>query len=207
MAQPANSFELKGKLRFHAESVYSPRQWRDPPYTLESSRALAPRRGAAKTMTSPKTSQKGLIMNLHIEQRESEGIVILDLKGPLTLGHGDLELRDRLPALRQSGNVNIILNLKEVSEIDSTGLGTLVFGLARLRKAGGRLALVNLNRSHLELFLLTKLAIAFEFFEDEQDAVNSFFPDRALKRFDILNFVQQKNDRNSDRGLPSPAAC
>ena len=146
-------------------------------------------------------------MNLHIEQRESEGILILDLKGPLTLGHGDLELRDRLPALGQSGNVNIILNLKEVSEIDSTGLGTLVFGLARLRKAGGRLALVNLNRSHLELFLLTKLAIAFEFFEDEQDAVNSFFPDRTLKGFDILNFVQQENDRISDRGLPSPTAC
>jgi len=130
-------------------------------------------------------------MSLHIEQREREGIVILDLKGPLTLGHGDLELRDRLPALHQSDKVNIVLNLKDVSEIDSTGLGTLVFGLARLRKSGGRLALANLNRKHLELFLLTKLAIAFEFFEDEQDAVNSFFPDRALNRFDILNFVRQ----------------
>jgi|SRR5579871_66302 len=130
-------------------------------------------------------------MSLHIEERENEGIMILDLKGPLTLGHGDLELRDRLPALHQSGKVNIILNLKDVSDIDSTGLGTLV-GLARLRKAGGRLALVNLDRAHLELFLLTKLAIAFEFFDDEQDAVNSFFPDRALKCFDILKFVQQE---------------
>ena len=136
-------------------------------------------------------------MSLHIEQREVEGIVILDLKGPLTLGHGDLELRDRLPSLPQSGQVNIILNLEDVSEIDSTGLGTLVFGLARLRKAGGRLALVNLNRSHLELFLLTKLAIAFEFFEDEQDAVNSFFPDRALKRFDVLTFVEQESGASS----------
>jgi anti-sigma B factor antagonist len=138
-------------------------------------------------------------MSLHIEQRESEGVIILDLKGPLTLGHGDLELRDRLPALHQSGKVNILLNLKDVSEIDSTGLGTLVFGLARLRKAGGRLALVNVNRSHLELFLLTKLAIAFEFFEDEQEAVNSFFPDRAVKRFDVLNFVQRKDNRNLNR--------
>src|SRR6185437_10839492 len=130
-------------------------------------------------------------MTLHIEERESEGIVILDLKGPLTLGHRDLELRDRLPALHQSGKVNIILNLKDVSDIDSTGLGTLVFGLARLRKTGGRLALVNLNRAHLELFLLTKLAIAFEFFDDERDAINSFFPDRALKRYDILKFVHE----------------
>ncbi len=136
-------------------------------------------------------------MSLHIEEREREGIVILDLKGPLTLGHGDLELRDRLPALHESGKVNSVLNLKDVTEIDSTGLGTLVFGLARLRRSGGGLALVNLNRSHLKLFLLTRLAIAFEFFDDEQDAVNSFFPDRELKRFDILNFVQQEDHGNS----------
>jgi len=93
-----------------------------------------------------------------------------------------------------------VLNLKDVSHIDSTGLGVLVFGLARLRKAGGGLALLNVNRSHLELFLLTRLAIAFEFFADEQEAVNSFFPDRALEPFDILSFVQHKDDRSSDSG-------
>ena len=124
-------------------------------------------------------------MSLQIEEREKEGIVILDLKGSLTLGDGDLAVRERLSALHQSGKINIILNLKEVIDIDSTGLGTLVFGLAKLRKAGGRLALLNVNRAHLKLFLLTRLAITFEFFEDEQDAVNSFFPDRefeALRR-------------------------
>ena len=101
-------------------------------------------------------------MSLQIEQREREGIVILDLKGPLTFGQGDLELRERLAALHESGMVNIILNLKEVNDIDSTGLGTLVFGLARLRKAGGGLALLNVHRTHLKLFLLTRLAIAFD---------------------------------------------
>jgi anti-sigma B factor antagonist len=115
------------------------------------------------------------------------------------LGHGDSELRDTLRALHQSGKVNIVLNLKEVSHIDSTGLGTLVFGLAKLRKAGGRLALVNVDKSHLELFLLTKLALAFEFFDDEQEAINSFFPDRAVKPFDILSFIQHKDQRNSIR--------
>jgi anti-sigma B factor antagonist len=101
-----------------------------------------------------------------------------------------------------------VLNLKDVSDIDSTGLGTLVFGLARLRRAGGSLALVNPNKSHMELFLLTKLAIAFEFFNDEHDAVDSFFPDRALKRFDILEFVQQhEGDCNSVQGTRSDAAC
>jgi anti-sigma B factor antagonist len=146
-------------------------------------------------------------MSLHIEQHESEGIVILDLKGPLTSGHGDLELRDRLSAVHQSGKVNIALNLKDVTHIDSTGLGALVFGLARLRKAGGRLALVSLNRSHLELFLLTKLAIAFEFFDDEQEAVNSFFPDRERKHFDILDFVQDEAGRGSDRRSGSEVGC
>jgi anti-sigma B factor antagonist len=146
-------------------------------------------------------------MSLHIEQRESEGIVILDLKGPLVFGEGDLALHDRLPALRQCGKVNIILNLVEVTGIDSTGLGTLVFALAQLRKAGGRLALENISPSHLSIFVLTKLAGAFEFFEDEQEAVNSFFPDRALRHYDILSFVQHENDCQSDRAISCEAVC
>ena len=53
-------------------------------------------------MTGPQICAHGrLTMSLHIEQRESEGVIILDLKGPLTLGHGDLELRDQLPALHR----------------------------------------------------------------------------------------------------------
>jgi len=145
---------------------------------------------------------------MHIQQRESEGIVILDLKGSITSGHGDLELRDRLAALFQSGKVNIVLNLKDVSGIDSTGLGTLVFGLARLRKAGGNLALVNPNKSHMQLFLLTRLAIAFEFFHDEHDAIDSFFADRAVKRFDILEFVQRhEGEGNAMRGTGADTAC
>ena len=146
-------------------------------------------------------------MSLHIAQRESEGIVILDLKGPLTLGQEDSELRDRLAALCQSGKVNIILNLADVSHIDSTGLGTLVFALARLRKAGGKLALLHVNRTHLKLFLLTKLAIAFEFFSDEHDAIDSFFPDRELKHFDVLDFVEHEQDRESAHGVSSPTPC
>ncbi len=146
-------------------------------------------------------------MSLHIEERERAGIVILDLKGPLALGHGDSELRDRLPTLSKSGKVNIILNLKDVSEIDSTGLGTLVFGLARLRKSGGRLALLNVNKSHMELFVLTKLAIAFDFFTDEQDAVDSFFPDRELNHFDVLDFVRHEAEAQTNGGTNSAKVC
>jgi len=119
-------------------------------------------------------------------------VVILDLEGTLTLVHGDLELRDKLDALCQSGKVNIVLNLRQVNQIDSTGLGTLVAGQGCVQRAGGRLALLNLSQSHLELFPLTKLALAFEFFDNEDDAVNSFFPDRKEKSYDILSFVSQR---------------
>jgi anti-sigma B factor antagonist len=59
------------------------------------------------------------------------------------------------------------------------------------RKAGGALKLLNLNRRNIELLVMTKLATVFDLFTDEQDAINSFFPDRAIKTFDILNFVEQ----------------
>lgn len=113
----------------------------------------------------------------------------------------------RAGALHQSVKINIILNLKEVAGIGSTGLGSLVIGLARLRKAGGRLALLNVNRAHLKPFLLTRLAIAFKSFGDEQDAVNSFFLDRELKHFDVLEFVQQEEDANSKDDAQGEAAC
>jgi anti-sigma B factor antagonist len=59
-----------------------------------------------------------------------------------------------------------------------------------LRKRGGSMKLLNLNRRNIELLVMTKLATVFEIFTDEQDAINSYFPDRKIQRFDILNFVQ-----------------
>ena len=64
-----------------------------------------------------------------------------------------------------------------------------------MRKSGGNVKLLNLNRRNIELLVMTKLATVFEIFTDEQDAVNSFFPDRKLKTFDILDFVQQDEER------------
>ncbi len=128
-----------------------------------------------------------------ITEREVEGIVILDLHDPLTFGEQDLALRERLRALCQSGKVRIVINPEDAHGIDSTGVGTLVFALTRLGKAGGNLVLLNLNRSHIQLFVLTKLTTVLDIFDDEQDAVNSFFPGRVVKRYDLLKFVQQSN--------------
>src|SRR5690348_5625345 len=106
-------------------------------------------------------------MSLRIHQREREGMVILDLDGPLQQDEQEAGLRHSLELLRLAGKVNIALNLQNVSRIDSTGLGTLVFALVKLRKAGGRLALFNLDSAHLDLLLLTKLVTVFELFADE----------------------------------------
>lgn len=131
-------------------------------------------------------------MALTIQEREREGILILDLKGRLTAGEEAGILRERLRAEVAAGRINVILNLAEVDYIDSTGLGTMVICYTSLQKAGGALKLVNLNRRNIELLVLTKLSTVFEIFNDEQDAVNSFFPGRKIQRFDILSFLQSQ---------------
>jgi len=130
-------------------------------------------------------------MSLDIQQREHEGIVVLDLKGRITVGAEASAMRDKINALVASESKNIIVNLAHVDYIDSTGLGALVVSATSLRRQGGALKLVNLNRRNIELLVMTKLATVFDLFTDEQDAVNGFFPDRAIKTFDILNFVEQ----------------
>ena len=135
-------------------------------------------------------------MRLDIAQREHEGIVVLDLKGRITLGAESSALRDKVRALNDAGSHNVVLNLADVDYIDSTGLGALVMCATTLRKTQGNMKLLNLNRRTCELLVMTKLATVFEIFTEEQDAVNSFFPDRKIKAFDVLSFVEglQKED-------------
>jgi len=133
-------------------------------------------------------------MNLEINRREKEGIGILDLSGRLTVGGAATELREKLNEEVAKGNTKVILNLKEVDYIDSTGLGTMVICYTTIQKAGGSLKLVNLNRRNIELLLLTKLSTVFQIFGEEQEAINSFFPEREIKHFDILAFVQKQKE-------------
>jgi anti-sigma B factor antagonist len=133
-------------------------------------------------------------MSLDIQQNEREGIIILVLKGRLTVGPEASAMRDRISALAAAGSVNIILDMENVAYIDSTGLGALVMTATGMRKQGGNIKLLNLNRRNIELLIMTKIATVFDLFVDEQDAVNSFFPDRKIKAFDILNFVQNMKE-------------
>ena len=134
-------------------------------------------------------------MSLEIAERDREGIVILTMEGRVTMGKEATELREKVNALNAAGHRNLVFLMAGVDYIDSTGLGALVMSASSLRKNGGNVKLVGLNRRNIELLVMTKLATIFEIFSDEQDAVNSYFPDRKLKTFDILNFVNEmKNE-------------
>ena len=132
-------------------------------------------------------------MPLDIAESVREDVVILTLKGRLTLGESNI-VRERITQLAAAGKHNIVVDLGGVEYIDSTGLGILVICFTSLKKQGGALKLVNPNKRNVELLLLTKLHTVFEVFNEVQDAVNSFFPDRQIKHFDILSFVQGQGD-------------
>lgn len=137
-------------------------------------------------------------MDLKLNQRESEGIRILDLHGRLIIGEPESMLRTEIIALANAKDVNVILNLEGVAAIDDDGLGALVFCWARIASSGGALKLLSRTRLHLSLMVVTKLATVFEFFTNEQEAVDSFFPDRAVRPYDILEFVEEQEK------LPAP---
>jgi|ERR1700674_5839782 anti-sigma B factor antagonist len=132
-------------------------------------------------------------MALDIAESAREEIAILTLKGRLTLGESNL-IREKVTQLAASGRNKVVVDLTAVDYIDSTGLGILVICFTSLKKQGGALKLVNPNKRNVELLLLTKLHTVFEVFNEVQDAVNSFFPDRQIKHFDILSFVQQQEN-------------
>jgi anti-sigma B factor antagonist len=126
-----------------------------------------------------------------IQEREREGITILDFKGRISAGPEATALREKVAEVTAAGKRNLVLNLAGVDYIDSTGLGALVVCVTGLRKIGGNMKLLNLNRRNIDLLVMTKLDTVFEVFTDEQDAVSSYYPDRKIKAFDILSFVQQ----------------
>jgi len=129
-------------------------------------------------------------MSLEIATREREGIVLLDLKGRITAGDEASAFREAFEEHTMKPGSRLILNMQHVDYVDSTGLGAMVMCSRRASNANGVAKLVNVNRRNIELLVMTRIDTMFEVFDDEIDAVNSFFPDRAIKRFDILSFVQ-----------------
>ena len=113
-------------------------------------------------------------MALMINRRQSGEIEILDLAGKLVLGEESGALREIVKGLLAENRKNILLNLSDVTFIDSTGVGTLVGVLTSARQQGGQLKLIHLTKKFQETLQVTRLLTVFETHEDEAAALASF---------------------------------
>ena len=111
---------------------------------------------------------------MEIQERSSGEVMIIDLKGKMTLGDGDALLKDKINSLLLQGHRKLVLNLAGVPYMDSAGLGEVVRSFTTVSRQGGSLKLLNLTKRIQDLLLITKLLTVFETFESESDAVRSF---------------------------------
>ena len=106
--------------------------------------------------------------------RQVGRVIVLDVSGRITLGEGNVMLREIVRDLAEKGNNNIVLNLGEVVYIDSSGVGELVKAHATIRNKGGILKLTNLNKRVHDLLQMTRLSNVFDIEKDEASALKSF---------------------------------
>jgi anti-sigma B factor antagonist len=113
---------------------------------------------------------------MDIKERVVEGVSVLDISGKIVLGEGDIQVKDRIKDLLADGQRSILLNLGDVSYIDSAGLGALISGYTTVKREGGQLKLVNLTKRIKDLLAITKLITVFDTYENENDAIDSYKP-------------------------------
>ena len=113
-------------------------------------------------------------MSMKVAIRQVDGITILDLSGRITLGEGSIILRDSVHDALDKGSKNILLNLAQISYIDSSGVGELVSAFTSVKNAGGELKLLNLTQKVHDLLQITKLYTVFDIKDDEATAVAAF---------------------------------
>ena len=106
--------------------------------------------------------------------RQVEDVTIVDLSGRIKLGEGSSVLRETVKDLLAKGQKNILLNLAEISYIDSSGIGELVAAFTSVRKQGGELKLLHLTRKVHDLLQITKLYTVFDVKDDEAAALKAF---------------------------------
>lgn len=134
--------------------------------------------------------------NLSITERRTGSVIILDLKGNIRLGEGSRELHEAIRRIVEEGEKQLLLNLAEVSYIDSSGLGEIVAGYSTLQKIGGEMKLLNLTDRVSELMVITKLLTVFEVYEDEVQAINSFQDASEYIKLNQSAFVTGRLDKS-----------
>ena len=113
-------------------------------------------------------------MSMKASTRQVDGVTIVDLSGRITLGEGSVVLRDTIKDLLSKGQKKILLNLADVSYIDSSGIGELVSAFTSVRNQGGELKLLHLTKKVHDLLQITKLYTVFDVKDDEAQAIGAF---------------------------------
>jgi anti-sigma B factor antagonist len=111
---------------------------------------------------------------MQIVERSAGNVTILDLSGQIIFTEGDQQFKDKVNSLVHQGRKHILVNLANVTHMDSAGLGELVGAYTTVSKAGGSMKLLNLTKRLHDLLAITKLLTIFDSFESEQDALKQF---------------------------------
>jgi anti-sigma B factor antagonist len=115
-------------------------------------------------------------MQLQMTERHLGAITVLDLAGKLTINDGAQSLKDKINSLVLQGRLNVVLNLANVSYIDSGGLGQLVACFGSLAKTAGAVKLLHVSKRNHDLLSITRLVTLFETFDSEDEVLRSFDP-------------------------------
>jgi anti-sigma B factor antagonist len=113
-------------------------------------------------------------VNAKLTTRQVGDVTVIDTAGRITLGEGASAFRDKIRELASSQKNKILVNLGDVSYIDSSGIGELVSGFTTITNGGGQLKLVGLSKRVKDLLQITKLYTVFDVYDDEAAAVRSF---------------------------------
>ncbi len=113
-------------------------------------------------------------MSMTATTRQVDGVTIVDLSGRIKLGEGSSVLRDTVKDLLAKGQKNILLNLGDITYIDSSGIGELVSAFTSVRNQGGELKLLHLTKKVHDLLQITKLYTVFDVKDDEAEAISAF---------------------------------
>lgn len=113
-------------------------------------------------------------MALFMVEKLVDGVMLLDLRGRLVLGEETEALRERVKRLVAAGHTRMVLDLEEVSYIDSSGLSTLISSFVSVRNQGGELKLLKLTKRVSDLMQITKLSTVFDIYDTMEDVQRSF---------------------------------
>ena len=113
-------------------------------------------------------------MSAKLNTRQVGDVMVVDVSGRITLGEGSSLIREEMHTLTGQGSKKVLLNMGDVTYIDSSGIGELVSAFTAMANAGGTLKLLNLTKRVKDLRQITKLYTVFDVHEDEAHAVKSF---------------------------------